>query len=495
MAAAAATPSLLPHFVLVPLMSPGHLLPMVDIAKLLAEQGVIVSIVTTPLNTIRIQATIDQAVHSGLLIRLLEFFFPAAEAGLPEWCENMDVLPSRNLIKNFSVASSMLQQPFEELFDELEPRPICIISGKNLAWTVETARKFGIPRLFFDGMGCFSFSCSHSLHVSKILDGLSQFEPFIVPGLPHRIELTKKKLPENLNPGSPDLTDFRNKMVAAESISDGIIVNTFEELEPEYIKIYRKVKGCKVWCVGPVSACNKSALDKATRGKSSSVDQETKCLEWLNFQEPGSVIYASLGSICGLTASQLIELGLGLEASNRPFIWVIRVGEKSRELDKWISDVRFEERTEGRGFVMRGWSPQVLILSHPSTGAFLTHCGWNSTLEGLCAGLPIITCPLFSEQFINEKLVVEVLNTGVSVGNEAAVTWGLEEKSGLVMKRENVKKAIDLVMEKGDEAGERRRRTRQIAEIANMAVQEGGSSYLNVKGLIEDIMQFGKSST
>lgn len=459
---------------------------MVDIAKLLVEQGVIVSIVTTPLNTIRIQAAVD----SGLLIRLLEFSFPAVEAGLPEWCENMDVLPSRDLIKNFFIASSMLQQPFEELFDDLEPRPSCIISGKNLAWTVETARKFNIPRLFFDGMGCFSFSCSHNLHISKILDGLSQFEPFIVPGLPHRIELTKKKLPENLNPGSPDLTDFRNKMVAAESVADGIIVNTFEELEPEYVQIYRKVKGRKVWCIGPVSACNKSTIDKATRGKSSSADRK-KCLDYLNSQQPGSVIYASLGSICGLTASQLIELGLGLEASNRPFIWVIRV-VKSGELEKWIAEVGFEERIEGKGFLMRGWSPQLLILSHPSTGAFLTHCGWNSTLEGLCAGLPFITCPLFAEQFINEKLVVEVLNTGVSVGNEAAVAWGLEEKSGLVMRREGVKKAIDKAMDKGEEAEERRRRAREIAEMAKRAMQEGGSSYLNLKGLIDDTLQTGK---
>ncbi|KAA8516601.1 hypothetical protein F0562_016893 [Nyssa sinensis] len=430
------------HFVLIPLMSPGHLMPMVDMAKLLAQHGVVVTIVTTPLNTIRFKTIVDRAIESGLQIQLLQLEFPALEAGLPEGCENMDSLPSRNLIPNFFVAASMLQQPFEQVFDELQPRPSCIISGKNLAWTVDTARKFQIPRLFFDGMGCFSFTCTDRIQISKVHETLSKFEPFVVPGLPHQINLTRAQLPESLNPGSSDLINVRNKMTATESISDGIVVNTFEELEPEYVEEYRKIKRGRVWCIGPVSACNKSNLDKAERGKKPSADEE-QCLKWLDTWEPNSVVYACLGSICGLTASQLKELGLGLEASNRPFIWVIRGGEKSQDLEKWILEERFEERNKGRCLLIQGWAPQILILSHPSIGALLTHCGWNSTLEGVCAGVPILTCPLFAEQFINEKLVVEVMGIGVSVGVEAAVAWGLEEKSGMVMKRENVKKAID----------------------------------------------------
>ncbi|CAK9157690.1 unnamed protein product [Ilex paraguariensis] len=477
-----------PHFVLIPLMSPGHLIPMVDMAKLLAQHGLIVTIVTTPLNTIRFKTTVDRAIESGCQIRLLDLKLPVVETGLPEGCENMDSLPSRKLIKNFFVASSMLQQPFERVFDELQPRPSCIISGKNLPWTVETARKFHIPRLFFDGMSCFAFVCTNNLEMSKIHEGGSNFDPFVVPGLPHQIELTKRQLPESLNPGSPDLTDVRNKLTAADSVADGIIVNTFEELESEYVREYRIAKGVKVWCVGPVSACNKLNLDQAERGNKASVD-ENQCLNWLDAREPNSVIYACLGSISGLTASQLRELGLGLEASNQSFMWVIRGGEKSQELEKWIMEERFEERTRGRGLVIRGWAPQVLILSHPSIGGFLSHCGWNSVLEGVCAGVAMITCPLFAEQFINEKLVVEVLGIGVSVGVEAAVTWGMEESFGLVMKRDDVKKAIERVMDKGEEGKKRREKARQVGKMARQAIDEGGSSYLNMKTLIQDIMQ------
>ncbi|POO01807.1 UDP-glucuronosyl/UDP-glucosyltransferase [Trema orientale] len=472
------------HFVLVPLMSPGHLIPMIDMARLLAQHGTKVTIVTTPLNAIKFNSMIERASESGLQIQILTLHFPALEAGLPEGCENMSQLATRNLIKNFFEATNMLQQPFENLLQNLETPASCIVSGKNLGWTVETSRKFKIPRIFFDGMGCFGFSCTHRLETCRIHEGISSSEPFLVPGLPHRIELTKAKLPENLNPGSADLTEVRNKMRAAEAVSDGIVVNTFEELEGDYVKEFKRVKGDKVWCIGPVSGYNQSELDKGERGEMASIDVN-QCLKWLDSWEPGSVIYACLGSICGLKPWQLKELGLGLEASNRPFIWVIRGGERSEDLEKWISEERFEDRTNGRGLVINGWAPQLLILSHPAIGGFLTHCGWNSTLEGIGAGVPLLTCPLFAEQFFNEKLVVEVLKTGVSVGVEAAVTWGLEDKAGLVMKRDDVKKAIDEVMNKGEEAEERRKKARELGEMAKRAVEEGGSSHHNMEMLIQ----------
>ncbi|RVX11993.1 UDP-glycosyltransferase 73C3 [Vitis vinifera] len=370
------------HFVLIPFMAPGHLIPMVDMARLLAQHGVIVTVVTTPLNATRFKSMIDRAVESGLQIHLLELQFPAVEAGLPEGSTTGTIVSG------------------------VAARPSCIISA------------------------------------SKVHESISKLETFLVPGLPDQIELTKAQLPESLNPDSSDLTGILNQMRASESIADGIVVNTYEELEPRYVKEYKRIKGDKVWCIGPVSACNKLNLDKAERGKKALVD-ENQCLRWLDSWEPNSVVYACLGSISGLTALQLIELGLGLEASNRPFIWVIRGGEKSKELERWILEEGFEERTEGRGLLIRGWAPQMLILSHPSIG------------------------------FINEKLVVQILGIGVSVGVESAVTWGMEEKFGVVMKREDVMKAIDEVMDKGEGGEKRRKRARELGEMAKKAIEEG----------------------
>ncbi|MBA0716789.1 hypothetical protein Golax_015593 [Gossypium laxum] len=399
----------------------------------------------------------------------------------------MDQLPSRDLIMNFLMAANELQQRFEELFYKLKPKPSCIVSGKNLPWTVKTATKFNVPRIVFDGMGCFSFVCTHKLELSKVLEMVSEFESFKIPGLLHEIELKKAQLPENLNPVSNDLINIRD-IRKAELVCDGIVVNTFEELENEYVKEFKSIKGNgKVWCIGPVSAINKLSSDKAERGQKQCRFETLQ--PWLDSKEPGSVIYACLGSISGLTKWQLIELGLGLESSGKPFIWVIRENPKSNEIEKWILDEKFEDRVKDRGIIIHGWSPQLWVLSHPAIGAFLTHCGWNSTMEAVSAGVPVITCPLFAEQFINEKLVVDVLGIGVSAGVESAVTWGLEDKFGLLMKRERVKNAIDEVMEKSEAGEERRRKAKQIGETANKAIEKGGSSYQEMEMLIQFVLQ------
>ncbi|TYJ12618.1 hypothetical protein E1A91_A11G364100v1 [Gossypium mustelinum] len=475
------------HFLLIPLMSPGHLLPMVDMARLLATHGVTVSIITTPLNALRFTSVVDRAVASGLRIQVHHLPFPAKEFGLPENCENMDQLPSRDLIMNFLMAANELQQRFEELFNKLKPKPSCMVSGKNLPWTVKTANKFNVPRIVFDGMGCFSFVCTHKIELSKVHEMVSEFESFKIPGLLHEIELKKAQLPENLNPVSNDLINIRD-IRKAELVCDGIVVNTFEELEKEYVKEFKTVKGSdKVWCIGPLSAINKLSSDKAERGQKQCHFETLQ--PWLDSKEPGSVIYACLGSISGLTKWQLIELGLGLESSGKPFIWVIRENPKSNEIEKWILDEKFEDRVKDRGIIIHGWSPQLWVLSHPAIGAFLTHCGWNSTMEAVSAGVPVITCPLFAEQFINEKLVVDVLGIGVSAGVESAVTWGLEDKFGLLMKRERVKNAIDKVMEKSEAGEERRRKAKQIGETANKAIEKGGSSHQEMEMLIQFVLQ------
>lgn len=266
-------------------------------------------------------------------------------------------------------------------------------------------------------------------------------------------------------------------------------MNSFEELEPAYVKESKKVKKDKLWCIGPASLCNKDELDKAQRGNKSSVD-ERHCLKWLDSWEPSSVLYACFGSLCKLIPAQLIELGLGLEASNKPFIWVVRGSNQLEELEKWIAENRFEERTKGRSLLIRGWAPQTLILSHPAVGGFLTHCGWNSTLEGICAGVPLITWPLFGDQFLNEKLVEQILKIAVRVGVESSMKWGETEKIGVMVKKENVMEAIDKLMD-GEESQARRERATELAKMAKRAVQEGGSSHLNMELLIQDIMKQG----
>lgn len=302
------------------------------------------------------------------------------------------------------------------------------------------------------------------------------------------VEFHKSELPRATD---PDLAKFGVEMMLADAQSYGVIFNSFEEMEPKYVAEYRKARESpeKVWCVGPVSLCNDDKLDKAERGNKASIDQH-ECIKWLDGQQPTSVVYVSLGSICNLVTAQLIELGLGLEASNKPFIWVIRKANLTEELLKWLEEYDLEGKSKGRSLVIRGWAPQVLILSHPSIGCFLTHCGWNSSIEGISAGLPMITWPLFADQVFNYKLIVEVLKVGVGMGVETVMHWGEEEEIGVVVKREKVIEAIEMVFD-GEDREEMRQRSKKLAVMAKRAVEEGGSSHRDIKLLIQDIVAHG----
>ncbi|KAG5243291.1 UTP-glucose glucosyltransferase family protein [Salix suchowensis] len=464
------------HFVLIPLMAQGHMIPMIDMARLISERGVTVSLVTTPHNASRFASTIERGRESGLPIRIIQIPFPCEEVGLPIGYENLDTLPSRDLLTKFYIAVAKLQQPLELILQSANPRPSCIISDKCLSWTTKTAQRFNIPRIVFHGMCCFSLLSSHNIRLHKAhLTVASDSEPFEVPGMPESFKVTKAQLPGSFV-SLPDLDDVRNKMQEAESTAYGVVVNSFDKLEHGCAEEYEKALKKKVWCIGPVSLCNRKNLDKFERGNKASIDKK-KCMEWLDSMETGSVIYACLGSLCRLVPSQLIELGLGLEASNRPFIWVVKTGDRDSELEEW-------------GLLIKGWAPQVLILSHRSVGGFLTHCGWNSTVEGICSGVPLITWPQFSEQFINEKLVVEILKIGVRIGVEIPVRWGEEDKVGVLVKKDEVRKAVLTLMGGGgEESKSMRSRAIELGKQASKAMESGGSSNRNLSSLIEDIMK------
>lgn len=201
--------------------------------------------------------------------------------------------------------------------------------------------------MFFHGMSCFSLLSSHNVQLHRAPESVSsEFEAFEVPNMPHRVKITKAQLPGSFV-SLPDFDDFRDMIREAESSAYGVVVNSFDELENGCVELYAKAVKKKVWCIEPVSLFNKDHLHKCERGNRASIDVE-QCLKWLDSFRPKSVIYACLCSQCRLVALQLIELGLRLEASEHPFIWVVAKGEKISEFEKWLEDEKFEARTEGR---------------------------------------------------------------------------------------------------------------------------------------------------
>ncbi|KAK1429452.1 hypothetical protein QVD17_11661 [Tagetes erecta] len=481
------------HFVLFPLMAQGHLLPMVDMARILAQRGATITIITTPLDATRIRPVISRAIDSNLKIQLLDLQLRLTEVGLPEGWESLDKLPSMEYWKQLSVAIDLLEQPAEDLLRKLMPPPDCIISDFLFPWTTDVARRLNIPRLVFNGPGCFFLLCMHVTFNSKILGGFkSDTDPVVLPGLPDRVEVTKRQI-TGLSRTTNDEGDMGTWVRAAEAekAAYGLVVHTFEELEPEYVKEYKLVKNKKLYSVGPVSLCNTYGPDLAQRGNKADID-EHECLKWLNEREPGSVLYICLGSLARISTKQAIELGLGLESVNRPFIWCVR--NKTQELEKWFLEQGFEDRVRDRGLIVHGWAPQVLILSHQAIGGFISHCGWNSILESISAGVPMITWPCFADQFLNEVFIVEILKIGVTIGVEVPVMFGEEEKVGVLVTKEDVKTVIERFMEEDEDGKQRRKRASELGEMAIAAMAEGGSSYENVSSLIRDITETLKTN-
>ncbi|VYS60247.1 unnamed protein product [Arabidopsis thaliana] len=475
------------HFVVIPFMAQGHMIPLVDISRLLC-QGVTVCIITTTQNVAKIKTSLS---FSSLFatINIVEVKFLSQQTGLPEGCESLDMLASMgDMVKFFNAANSLEEQVEKAMEEMVQPRPSCIIGDMSLPFTSRLAKKFKIPKLIFHGFSCFSLMSIQVVRESGILKMIeSNDEYFDLPGLPDKVEFTKPQV-SVLQPVEGNMKESTAKIIEADNDSYGVIVNTFEELEVDYAREYRKARAGKVWCVGPVSLCNRLGLDKAKRGDKASIGQD-QCLQWLDSQETGSVLYVCLGSLCNLPLAQLKELGLGLEASNKPFIWVIREWGKYGDLANWMQQSGFEERIKDRGLVIKGWAPQVFILSHASIGGFLTHCGWNSTLEGITAGVPLLTWPLFAEQFLNEKLVVQILKAGLKIGVEKLMKYGKEEEIGVMVSRECVRKAVYELMGDSEEAEERRRKVTELSDLANKALEKGGSSDSNITLLIQDIME------
>ncbi|CAJ1939529.1 unnamed protein product [Sphenostylis stenocarpa] len=464
------------HIFFFPFLAYGHIIPTVDMAKLFAEKSVKATVITTPGNAPFISKAIEKAKTNNNEIQIQTIEFPSAEASLPDDLENIDSIPSPDLFGAFFMATTLLQEPLEQLL--LKQRPNCIVADMFFPWATESAAKFGIPRLVFHGFSFFSLCATTCMGFYKPdNDVSSDSESLVIPNLPGEIKIARMSLRPY---GRSQATGFIKLLAEAkesELRSHGVVVNSFYELEKVYADYFSKVLGRKTWHIGPLSLCNRDMEEKANRGKGASVGDH-ECLKWLDTKKPKSVVYVCFGSTVVLPDSRLREIATGLEASDQQFMWVVR--KRKEDGVEWLPD-GFEKRMEGKGLIIRGWAPQLLILEHEAIGAFVTHCGWNSILEAASAGVPMITWPIFADQFFNEKLVTEVLKIGVPVG---AKKWvGVE---GDNITSDVVEKAVKTITI-GEEAIDMRNKAKELSKLARRAMEEGGSSHSDLTTLIEEL--------
>ncbi|KEH16439.1 putative hydroquinone glucosyltransferase [Medicago truncatula] len=278
-------------------------------------------------------------------------------------------------------------------------------------------------------------------------------------------------LPEHFQDRSSLAYDLILQRCKRFNLADGFLVNSFLKMEENTMKALEEHND-SVFLVGPI-------IQNGTSNETKVSDSDLECLKWLKNQSTNSVLFVSFGSGGTLSQEQVNELAFGLELSGQKFLWVLRVpsdssneaylGAKNDDDPLNFLPKGFLERTKGQGLVVPNWAPQTQILSHGSIGAFLTHCGWNSVLESVVLGVPMIAWPLFAEQKINAVLLCD--------GVKVAMRLKFNE-DGLVGRDEIAKVVKELMLD--DEGNVIRERIEELRDAAIDALKEDGSSTLAI---------------
>uniref|UniRef100_A0A0D9W6W5 Glycosyltransferase n=1 Tax=Leersia perrieri TaxID=77586 RepID=A0A0D9W6W5_9ORYZ len=447
-----------PHVVLFPFLAHGHIPAFLRLAGHLQAlcPGLAVTLVSTP----RILASLS--LPSSSTIQLHALPFAPAEHGLPDGAESLADLHLHQFITFFQ-ASESLRPAFDGFLAGIGS-PVCVIADAFFGWTAHVARARGASHAVFLPGGAFGYAVFFSVweHLPHTLATAGE-EEFPLHDFPdvvlHRTQISRYMLAAT---GADPWTAFFRRVIDSCRETDAVLVNTVQELEPSGLAMIRASFGVQPWPIGPILA---------EPAPSKSNDDDDRIIQWLDSHPPRSVLYISFGSQNTISIHQMGELALGLEASGRPFLWAIRpplgFNPKDGFDPNWLP-AGFEDRISHsrRGLLVRGWAPQVRILSHPSTGAFMTHCGWNSILEGLRHAVPLVGWPLVADQFFNAMVVVGQWGVCVEVARGNLESTAVE--SG------GVAEAVGTVMGETEEGERMRRKAGEIARAMAAAWEGAG---------------------
>ncbi|CAL0302597.1 unnamed protein product [Lupinus luteus] len=477
------------NVIFLPFPLPGHMNPMVDTARLFAKHGANVTIITTQAYALSVQKVIESGFSYGYPIKTHVVQFPSTQIGMADGAENTKVGTSGDLMDQVILGAILLKDQVEIVLHDLKPD--CIVTDQFYPWTVDTAAKLGIPRLYFHVTSYFSSCASHCIQKYKPQEKVgSDSEKFLIPGLPHNTEITTLQLEEWVRTSDEATTEIFNAQHESESRSYGILCNSFHEIELDYEELYKSTLGLKSWSLGPVSTwVKKYDEEKENNEKKEGFEEHPELLNWLNSKENESVLYVSFGSLTRHPRAQLLEIAHGLENCGHNFIWVVRNMDGVEDEDTLPKGFEQRVKQSNKGFILWNWAPQLLIVNHPAIGGIVTHCGWNAIHEGLHVGLPMITWPIFAEQFYNEKLLVDVLKVAVAVGAKENRYW-MNPNEDASVRREEIVSSVKLLMGNEEKSIEMRKRARKLSDAGKRAIEEGGSSYNNLMQLIDELKSF-----
>ncbi|XP_027118342.1 crocetin glucosyltransferase, chloroplastic-like [Coffea arabica] len=441
-----------PHILIVSYPAQGHINPSLQLANKLIKIGVEVTFATSHFA--------PPVVPKASCKVSNDFHFAAISDGYPDGFkpQGLDV-DHVNALKKYGPETlrNVIQASAET------GRPVtCIVHTLILTWAAEVAREYHIPWTLLWIQPATVLGITYYYFNGYEDEIRNCYEPswsIQMPGVPL---LTTLDLPSFMLPSSSSTQNVALLMVKEqmkmidEEENPYVLVNTFDALEPRALKAIDKYN---LIGIGPL-------IDfPFSEGSGDVMQEEEYYMGWLESQPRSSVVYVAFGSLLMPSKHQMEEIARGLLECKRPFLWVIRARDDGEE--EKLSCIK---ELEQKGLIVP-WSSQIEVLKHPSLGCFVTHCGWNSTLETITLGVPVVAFPLWADQGTNAKLIQDVWRIGVRV---------VPNEDGLV-ESDEIKRCIELVMDGGENGLEFAGNAKKWKGLAGEAMVEGGLSDTNLK--------------
>ncbi|KAG7573269.1 UDP-glucuronosyl/UDP-glucosyltransferase [Arabidopsis suecica] len=456
----------------------GHINPLLQFSKRLLSKNVTVTFLTTSSTH---NSILRRAIAGGATA--LPLSFVPIDDGFEEGHPSTDTSP-----EYFAKFQENVSRSLSELISSMEPKPNAVVYDSCLPYVLDVCRKH-------PGVSAASFftqsSTVNAIYIHFLRGAFKEFQNDVV--LPAMPPLKGNDLPVFLydnNLCRPLFELISSQFVNVDDI-DFFLVNSFDELEVEGMaytgfQLIYQFQNEQVlqwmknqWPVKNIGPMIPSMyLDKRLAGdKDYGINlfnaQVNECLDWLDSKQPGSVIYVSFGSLAVLTDDQMIEVAAGLKQTGHNFLWVVRETETKKLPSNYIEEI-------GEKGLIVNWSPQLQVLAHKSIGCFMTHCGWNSTLEALSLGVALIGMPAYSEQPTNAKFIEDVWKVGVRVK---------ADQNGFVTKEEIVRCVGEVMEDMSEKGKEIRTNARRLMEFAREALSDGGNSDKNIDEFVAKIVR------
>ncbi|KAD4384764.1 hypothetical protein E3N88_24932 [Mikania micrantha] len=446
-----------PHIAIFPSPGMGHLIPLTELAhRLLLHRRLFITFIipTVAGSPVKPQNDILNAMPENIS----SIFLPPVNLNdIPE-----DAALETRISLTLTRSLPALRQTLTDLTSgSLRKKPSALVVDIFGPPSFELAKEFNIPAYMFCTFSAMTLVCTFQ---TPIIDQMYACE---YKDLPEPVRLPGCLPAESVQDKKNETYLRMVELSKMYSLPKGVLVNSFLELEPGSFKAMEEGDWCKpkIYPVGPLIHAGSQDLNS----------EGFECLKWLDKHPVRSVLFVSFGSGGTLSQKQLHELAFGLEQSGQRFLWVVKSPQGKSNASYFNAQSHldpfgflpdgFLERVEDRGLVVSYWAPQVEILRHGSTGGFFTHCGWNSILESVVCGVPMIAWPLFAEQKMNSVLLTD----GLGVARRVKV-----DENGVVG-RDEVSKCVSSLI-KGEEGRKMRMKMSELKGLGAMALSQDGSS-------------------